>query len=142
MAVYDDLIDKTKLARFHDNLKQKGLPLNDWTTGNAYKIGYIVVHNGELYRCTVAHTANTVFDNDKFEILSSNAYSGVVITEWAGSTQYQVDDIVLANYALWRCITAHTSDVSDFSNDSANWVRITGDNITIADNQDIDDMFN
>jgi hypothetical protein len=50
MAVYDDLIDKTKLARFHDNLKQKGLPLNDWATGNAYKIGYIVVHNGELYR--------------------------------------------------------------------------------------------
>lgn len=29
MAVYDDLIDKAKLARFHDNLKQKGLPLND-----------------------------------------------------------------------------------------------------------------
>ena len=56
------LIDKTKLARFHDNLKQKGLPLNDWTTGNAYKVGYIVVHNGELYRSTVAHTASSVFD--------------------------------------------------------------------------------
>lgn len=142
MAVYDDLIDKNKLSRFHDKLKEKGLPLHDWAATTVYKVGYIVVHNGELYRCTVAHTASSVFDNDKFEILSSNAYSGVVITEWAGSTQYQVDDIVLANYALWRCITAHTSDVSDFSNDSANWVRITGDNITIADNQDIDDMFN
>ena len=141
MAVYDDLIDKVKLARFHDNLKQKGLPLNDWTTGNAYKVGYIVVHNGELYRCTIAHTASSVFDNNKFEILSSNAYSGVVITEWAGSTQYAVDDIVMENHALYQCINAHTSDATTFSNDSANWVRITGDNITIATNNDIYGMF-
>lgn len=101
----------------------------------------IVTHNGELYRCNTAHTSTSVFDNTKWDILSSNAYSGVIITDWSGSTQYAVDDIVMYNYALYRCITAHTSDASDFTNDSANWVRITGDNITLADNNDIDGMF-
>lgn len=40
MAVYDDLIDATRLSRFHDKLKEKGLPLHDWASSTAYKVDY------------------------------------------------------------------------------------------------------
>lgn len=141
MAVYDDLIDKVKLARFHDNLKTNGLPLHDWAASTSYKVGYVVVSGGEIYRCTTAHTSSSTFDPTKFEVISSNNYSGIILDDWETSHAYVVDDIVLYNNAFYKCITAHTSDASDFTNDAANWVRITGDQITIAENQDIDDMF-
>jgi hypothetical protein len=40
---------------------------------------------------------------------------------WAGSTAYEVEDIVRYGADSYICTTAHTSDASTFTNDSANW---------------------
>lgn len=40
---------------------------------------------------------------------------------WAGSTAYEVEDIVRYGNDSYICTTAHTSDATTFSNDSANW---------------------
>lgn len=40
---------------------------------------------------------------------------------WAGSTAYEVEDIVRHGVDTYICTTAHTSDATTFSNDSANW---------------------
>jgi len=49
---------------------------------------------------------------------------------WAGSTSYEKDDMVQEGVNSYICTTAHTSDASTFSNDSANWdTMATGANI-------------
>jgi len=40
---------------------------------------------------------------------------------WSGSTAYEVHDMVKNGVNSYICTTAHTSDASTFSNDSANW---------------------
>lgn len=40
---------------------------------------------------------------------------------WTGSTAYVKDDIVRYGVDSYICTTAHTSDASTFTNDSANW---------------------
>lgn len=40
---------------------------------------------------------------------------------WSGSTAYEVHDMVKYGVNSYICTTAHTSDASTFSNDSANW---------------------
>ena len=46
---------------------------------------------------------------------------------WAGSTSYEKDDMVQEGVNSYICTTAHTSDASTFSNDSANWdIMATG----------------
>ena len=41
--------------------------------------------------------------------------------DWATSTAYALDDLVLVGSIVYLCTTAHTSDASDFENDIANW---------------------
>lgn len=141
MAVYNDVVTAVGLGRFYTNLKAIGLPLHDWATATSYAEGLTVVHGGTLYRCTTAHTSESTFDDTKFEPVSLDVAPGIPITNWATSTSYAVGDIVLQNYNLYQCTTAHTSDASDFSNDSANWEALSGDTITVADNTDIDSLF-
>ena len=141
MAVYDNVVNITGLGRFYTNLKAVGLPLNDWAASTDYAAGSVIVNSGRLYRCTTAHTSTSTFDATKFEVISPDETLGVPILEWTVSTGYVVGDLVFYNNAIYKCITAHTSDSSSFDTDADNWVRITGDSVTIADNNDIDGLF-
>lgn len=72
MAEYENIIDLDKLGRFHSNLKDKGLPLNDWRANKEYKVGYTVIQDGKLYRCKTEHTSTTTFDDTKWSVVSSS----------------------------------------------------------------------
>lgn len=127
MTTYTDIIDAAKLGRFLTTLKNSGLPMNDWQANKVYKVGYTVVNNGKLYRCTTAHTSGSTFNATNWESIGGGGGNG--ISNWSASTQYNVDDVVINDDVIYRCNTAHTSSNS-FSNDASNWTLISGQGIS------------
>ena len=123
MAEYENIIDLNKLGRFHDNLKDKGLPLNDWQANKEYKVGYIVIQDGKLYRCNTEHTSTTTFDDTKWSVVSSSG-----VPYYNSNISYKVDDQVVYDNSIYRCVTAHTS-TSTF--DDTKWEEISGRGISI-----------
>ena len=53
------------------------------------------------------------------------ASSNISFDDWQSSTQYEIDDYVVYDSILYKCILAHTS-TTDFTNDIANWKVVVG----------------
>lgn len=87
-----------------------------WTSGSYYERGDAVYYGKALYRCKIAHQANT-FSSDVGnwqEIYAS-------IRPWVASTYYIEDDAVLVNGDLYVCKTNHTSGNSFNNVEKADW---------------------
>lgn len=87
-----------------------------WTSGSYYGRGDAVYYGKALYRCKIAHQANT-FSSDVGnwqEIYAS-------IRPWVASTYYIEDDAVLVNSDLYVCKTNHTSGNSFNNVEKADW---------------------
>jgi len=80
-----------------------------WTTGTSYGLGNIVIIGGQVYYCTLGHTAG-VFATD---LASGNwtLYTQAVNwrTSWQPNTFYQVNDIVSYGGIVYECTVNHTS---------------------------------
>ena len=80
-----------------------------WTTGASYGLGNIVITGGQVYYCTLGHTAG-VFATD---LASGNwaVYTQAVNwrTNWQPNTFYQVNDIVSYGGIVYECTGNHTS---------------------------------
>jgi len=79
---------------------------------NLYNPGDTVSYGGLVYRCITSHTAaiSTALG------LEANQSAWTIVsqadawkTNWAISTQYKVNDVVVYGGTIYRCITAHTS---------------------------------
>ncbi len=96
----------------------------DWTPTTRYRYADIVRYGGIIYQCIEGHTSATTED-DGLEVDASSwvvYISGIEYKHaWATEVRYKVNDIVKYGATLWRCIGDHISDVSSFTENSADW---------------------
>ena len=96
-----------------------------WASSTSYLLNQPVIHNNFLYRCAVAHTSAGTFQTD----LAAGRWSRVSSAEnginWAASTYYVLDQLVINNNKLYKCLVAHTS-AALFETDigAARWAEI------------------
>jgi hypothetical protein len=100
---------------------------NEWTASTVYYVDDVVKNGGQLYICTVGHTANSDFYVDlaaatpRWNLLSSGQSWEDM---WSTSTYYKTNDIVKYGGNLYICNTAHTSAATaslGLEDDLANW---------------------
>lgn len=102
------------------------IPKDDYANPFAYRntpfyINDLCEYNGVLYKCIEDDLADTKFDTNKWQKLSSSSSdSGSSIKEWKAVTEYEENIVVLKDNCLYRCLEAHTSS-GDFANDIAKW---------------------
>jgi len=84
----------------------------NWATATRYKVNDIVKYGGTLYVCNTGHTSAATAalgledDQNKWDYLNKGfEYLG----EWANSTRYKVNDVVLYGATLYIATGAHTS---------------------------------
>ena len=122
VSVDDIRIRKGKLF---DKAVTVEIPKDDYANPFAYRntpfyINDFCEYKGTLYKCIENDLADTKFDADKWQKVSSSGGSGSTIKEWGAVTEYKEDTIVLKDNCLYRCIEAHISG-TDFANDIAKW---------------------
>lgn len=103
---------------------------NNWTQNTRYAVGDLVRYGGQVYKCIFGHTSSSnsngpeIGNNDSlndstlevWEIYYSNSeFKGVYSSD---SVRYKINDIVLYNGSLLRCIETYES-ASSF--DSSKW---------------------
>jgi hypothetical protein len=73
-----------------------------------YSPGDVVSAGGELYLCTISHSASALFSSnaDKWTVYTSG-YN--FRTDWTASTRYLVGDTVRYNGIVYRCVSEHVS---------------------------------
>ena len=111
----EKVIDLGRLSRYHDNLKSNGLPMNDWQANKIYKVGYVVMYNGNQYRCTVEHTSTSTFDTSKWELTSSPG--GVDLPEWQPNTSYTAGKYLVHEGTVYKVDNDFTSGTTFSDND-------------------------
>lgn len=81
----------------------------NWQDGIVYEVGRIVLYDGIFYRCIVSHTANTTFDNTKWEKVGIDYDLPPKVYDWEANTDYLQYQLVLYNENVYRCNRSHTS---------------------------------
>lgn len=111
--------DDTKFTELSASESDKGLDMYD--TGVSYSVNDVVIYDNKIYRCTTAHTSTSTFDDTKWvEISASESVKGLDF--YTSGVSYEVNDIVVYDNKIYKCITAHTS-TNEF--DSTKWTEIS-----------------
>ena len=84
--------------------------------GNQYTRGQLVLYGDAIYRSKIDHLSAIKFEDDKDNW--QEVYSSVRL--WKENTFYYVDDTVLAEGMLYKCIKEHTSK-NTFAEDEDDW---------------------
>jgi hypothetical protein len=96
-----------------------------WTTGTIYARDNVVQYQGKAYVCLVPNTANANFYNDLYAtpfpywqlMVPGHSFSGT----WNPSTLYSLDNLVIFDGTVYRCIVSHTSSVFSTDINNGNW---------------------
>jgi len=104
LAEYENIIDLNKLGRFYNNLKDKGLPLNDWQALKDYKVGYSVRYDNKMYVCKVEHTSDINFDTTKWDLISGGS-----LEDWQANKKYSADDTFVYENIIYKALVGYTS---------------------------------
>ena len=82
-----------------------------WSGSTVYKVNDVVKIGGNVYVCNTAHTSQSTFSPDvaKWDLLVEGTNYR---TNFAGSTAYEVGDVVKYGGYLHICTTAHTSSTT------------------------------
>jgi hypothetical protein len=97
----------------------------NWTSGELYEPGQLILVGGNVYLCVTSHTASTNFNSDliKWELF---AVGSNFRNEWLPSTRYRVGDVIRYNSYTYQCALEHTSGTNSDG-------VIVGNNDTIED---------
>lgn len=96
--------------------------IGNWSSGVEYPVGYFAVHNDKLYQCTIANS-DTEWTESKWNSIAGDSTTSANITEWTNNTDYSVNDLVIYENSLYKCVTAHISEAT-FNVDM--WVSLSG----------------
>ena len=97
------------------------LKIKEWKDNENYKIGDFVIYSNNLYKANANHTSSLPFDKTQWDLIIEGENSkGIEILEWNDNVNYEVNDYVLYDNNLYKCLTQHTSS-TNFKSDIANW---------------------
>lgn len=54
-----------------------GATIDNWTSGENYNVGDLVIYNDKLYQCITAHTSTTTFDPNVWNLIGTNDGGGM-----------------------------------------------------------------
>ena len=115
----DSVFNKTKWQ------KVSGGSLETWTSNKDYSVGDIVINANKIYQCNTVHTSSSSFNTDTNNWTEISACI-TRIPNWAVSTEYVVGDLVAHDAKIYRCITAHTSDSTQWNAvEEAKWEELS-----------------
>jgi len=113
-------LDTAKWDVYAEGFDWKGA----WVAATRYKLNDLIKYGGVTYVCNTGHTSAATnalgLENDqaKWDYFNQGIeYKG----SWVAATRYKINDIVKYGANLYICTTYHTSDVTSFTNDTANW---------------------
>ena len=91
-----------------------------WKTNTEYVAGEFIYQDNVIYQCITDHTSDSsdfYADRDtKWKVFHTPT---ATIKDWAADNYYEVNQCVLHDNRLYRCLTEHTS--TTFLADMANW---------------------
>ena len=92
--------------------------LGNWSQGNNYNLGDVVLYQGTLWLCYSSHAStNFASDSDNWVVFASNIdYIG----SWQSSTTYGPGALAKYNGIVYKCVISHTSSNLLEDNES-NW---------------------
>ena len=97
-----------------------------WASSTSYLVNQPVIHNNFLYRCAVAHTSSGSFQTDLAAGNWERVSSAENAINWASGAYYVLNQLVIDNDKLYKCLVAHTSGGSFIADlQSAYWVEIS-----------------
>jgi hypothetical protein len=97
-----------------------------WASSTSYLVNQPVIHNNFLYRCAVAHTSSGSFQTDLAAGQWERVSSAENAINWASGAYYVLNQLVIDNDKLYKCLVAHTSGGSFIADlQSAYWVEIS-----------------
>lgn len=102
--------------------------VNTWQGGLFYKVGTVAIYNNKIYHCKTAHTASVNFNATEEANWDAIGGKDGILNDWSTNTAYKINDIIRHDGEIYKCITAHTSDSTSFSNDISNWVLVNSVN--------------
>lgn len=119
----ENVINFDLLKEYDGTLKEV---LKVWQKEKSYSVDDTIQYKGNYLKCTTAGTTNTttldltnvsvgdtITDGTvTWEVISVSGIpesSGNGLNFWQANTNYEVDDIVVYNNIVYKCITAHTS---------------------------------
>lgn len=96
--------------------------IGNWISGVSYPVGYFVVYNDKFYQCIEANSDEEWIETKWNPILCEGSDSAN-ITEWENNKDYDVNDLVIYENTIYKCVENHTSE-TEF--DSEKWTSIVG----------------
>jgi hypothetical protein len=98
---------------YYSGVEYKGA----WTNGTRYKLNDLVKVDGNIYICTLYHTASSTFSTSNFAMWLPGQMFDLI---WSASTTYQIGDTVM--YGGDAYISKTANNFNHFpSSDSTNW---------------------
>ena len=96
-----------------------------WTTSRGYVVDDIVTNGGKTYICVISHTSSSTFVTDLAGVPGVSKWNLIADgstwrNNWAGTTYYNLGDIVLWGGTVYICKTAHTSQTY-LEDDQSKW---------------------
>lgn len=83
--------------------------ISDWKNFYTYNEGDIVIYDQCLYRCKNQHISGNDIDKDNWQLIGGTSSSGNGLQYWKQKTHYYVNDIVVYDDGIYKCISEHLS---------------------------------
>jgi hypothetical protein len=121
-STFDDAL--ANLAIYAESTNWRG----DWTQNTRYGQGDLVRYGGQVYKCFLGHTSSTTADGP--EVGNNDDNEDSTLETWniyyeniefkgnydSDSVRYKINDLVLYNGSLLRCVETYTSEEAFDSN--------------------------
>lgn len=83
--------------------------IGNWASGISYPVGYFAINNNKLYQCNTANSDSKWIES-KWNLVGGGGESSANITEWESNKSYTVNDLIIYNNTLYKCIEEHISE--------------------------------
>lgn len=105
----------------------------EWAAAKTYINNQLVVHNNQLFRITTTHVSDVSFSVDYNAGRIEKLFSNSVIPSWTVSTRYITGDLLIYNGYVYRSITNHISDATNFNTDLSAGRMVAVYNLTFTE---------
>lgn len=116
------LFDKTS-SKWDIISSSSDFKLDEWKANEVYTVDDCVYKNLNIYKCIQSHTSTTDFDTDLLTNWKLIVGGKEEYEQWETGKLYNVNDIVMKDGIIYKCIISHTSNDFD-TTDIDNWIEV------------------
>ena len=110
------------LANWTEISPHQGFLINDWTANTVYTTNNVVLESNRLYKANADFTSGVTFVESNWTEISPTIIPRINILDWAATTDYLINDMVIESNLLYRANATFTSGAVF---DVTNWTEIS-----------------